>query len=151
MATELTEGPPGQVELCTFRVGDTLCGVDILRVQEINRKMDVTPVPLAPDYVLGVTNLRGRVITMVHLGGKLGLGAHPPTDQTRNVIVDSQGELIGLLVDSISDVVPADESAVEPPPANVGGALGTCFSGVVKLDGDLVNILDVETVLEDGD
>ena len=64
-----------RVELCTFSLGGNLCGVDILRVQEINRQLELTPVPLAPPYVLGVTNLRGRVITVMDLGAKIGLGS----------------------------------------------------------------------------
>lgn len=142
---------PEHLELCTFRLGDALCGVDILRVQEINRQLELTPVPQAPAYVRGVTNLRGRVITVVDLGAKLGLGEFQPGEHSRNVIVSSQGELIGVLVDEIADVVPADADAVEPPPANVGGEQGSCFSGVVKLDGTLINIVDVERALGDGE
>ncbi len=141
----------GRLELCTFRLGGALCGVDILTVQEINRHLSLTPVPQAPSYVRGVTNLRGRVITVVDLGAKLGLGAHQPGEQSRNLIVNSRGELIGLLVDRIEDVVPADQTAVEPPPSNVGGKLGSCFSGVVKRELGLIHILDLERALGDGE
>ncbi len=134
-------------QMCTFWIGDALCGVDIRCVQEINRQVDATPVPLSPPHVLGVMNLRGRVVTVVDLAAKLGLGRTRFTDETRNVIVHSQEEPVGLLVDRIADVVDVDPGAVEPAPANLGGIRGTAFQGVLRTEGSLVGILDVDAVL----
>ncbi len=134
-------------QVCTFWIGEALCGVDIRCVQEINRQVDATPVPLSPPYVLGVMNLRGRVVTVVDLAAKLGLGSTRFTDETRNVIVQSQGEPVGLLVDRIADVVDVDPETVAPAPANLGGIRGTAFQGVLRTDGALVGILDVDAVL----
>ena len=136
-----------QVELATFYVGEALCGMDILKVQEINKLMEMTTVPQAPDYVMGILNLRGQIVTIIDLGKKLGLRATELTEMSRNIIVNSKGEYVGLLVSRISDVVEADWDRVEPPPANIGGVQGKYFKGVFKTENRLVGILDVEKVL----
>lgn len=135
------------IELATFLVGDALCGMDILKIQEINKLIDMTTVPQAPDYVLGILNLRGQIITSIDLSKKLGLGETNLSDDPRNIIVNSKGEHIGLLVKKISDVVQADTDKFEPPPANMGGIQGDFFTGVYKTENKLIGILDVEKVL----
>ena len=135
------------VEMATFYVGEALCGMDILNVQEINKLMDMTTVPQSPDYVMGILNLRGQIVTIIDLGKKLNLGQTDLNDTSRNIIVNSKGEYIGLLVSRISDVVEADWDKVEPPPANIGGVQGTFFKGVFKTKERLIGILDVEKVL----
>ena len=136
------------VELATFYVGEALCGMDILKVQEINKHMEMTRVPQAPEYVLGVLNLRGKIVTIVDLGKKLELSPTELTNESRNIIVNSRDEHVGLLVDKISDVVPAKWDKVEPPPANIGGVQGKFFEGVFKTENSLIGILDVEEVLK---
>lgn len=136
------------VGLATFYVGEALCGMDILQIPEINRHMEVTRVPQAPEYVVGVLNLRGRIVTIIDLGRKLGLSRTELTDASRNIIVNSKDEHIGLLVDRIADVVQAHWDRVEPPPANIGGVQGKFFQGVFKTEDSLISILDVEKVLE---
>jgi purine-binding chemotaxis protein CheW len=137
------------VGLATFYVGDSLlCGMDILKVQEINKHTAVTCVPQAPGYVLGVLNLRGRIVTIIDLGRKLGLVHTQMSDASRNIIVNSKDEYIGLVVDRIGDVVPAHWDEVEPPPANISGIQGRYFRGVYKTEKSLINILDVEEVLK---
>ncbi len=136
------------LELATFYVGDSLCGIDILNIQEINKQVEVTLVPQSEDYVKGVLNLRGRIVTVVDLGKKLGLSPIVPDKNNRNIIVDSQSEQIGLLVDCISDVLIADSSRIESAPANIGGVKGRYFKGVFKTDTNLIGILDIEEVLK---
>jgi purine-binding chemotaxis protein CheW len=142
-----TENETGMVELATFYVGEALCGMDILKVQEINKLMEMTSVPQAPDYVMGILNLRGQIVTIIDLGKKLGLDTTELTESSRNIIVNSKGEYVGLLVSRISDVVDAVWDKVEAPPANIGGVQGRYFKGVFKTDSRLVGILDVEKVL----
>ena len=136
------------IELSTFLVGDALCGMDILTIQEINKLIDMTSVPQAPSYVLGILNLRGQIITSIDLGKKLGLGETDMSEDPRNIIVNSRGEHIGLMVRKISDVVQADKEKFEPPPSNMGGIQGEFFTGVYKTDSKLIGILDVEKVLK---
>lgn len=135
------------VELATFYVGDALCGMDILKVQEINKIMQMTKVPQAPDYVLGILNLRGQIVTIIDLGKKLGLGSTDMSLDPRNIIVNSSGGHVGLLVKRISDVVDADMQRREPAPANMGGIQGEFFNGVYKTDKELIGILNIEKVL----
>jgi purine-binding chemotaxis protein CheW len=142
-----TENETGMVELATFYVGEALCGMDILKVQEINKLMEMTSVPQAPDYVMGILNLRGQIVTIIDLGKKLGLDTTELTESSRNIIVNSKGEYVGLLVSRISDVVDADWDKVEAPPANIGGVQGTFFKGVFKTKDRLIGILDVHKVL----
>lgn len=142
-----TKTSTGSVELATFYVGDALCGMDILKVQEINKLMEMTKVPQAPDYVMGILNLRGQIVTIIDLGKKLGLTQIDINESSRNIIVNSENEYIGLLVTRIGDVVEADWQKVEPPPANIGGVQGHFFRGVFKTEDRLIGILDSERVL----
>lgn len=136
------------IELSTFLVGDALCGMDILTIQEINKLIDMTAVPQAPSYVLGILNLRGQIITSIDLGKKLGLGETDMSQDPRNIIVNSRGEHIGLMVRKISDVVQANKDKFEPPPSNMGGIQGEFFTGVYKTENKLIGILDVDKVLK---
>ena len=144
-----THNSSSSVDLAGFYVGKALCGMDILKVQEINKLMDMTKVQQAPEYVMGILNLRGQIITIIDLGKKIGLSPTRLSNQTRNIIVGLGDEYIGLLVDGISDVVCADWNKVEPPPANLGGIQGKFFQGVYKTEDSLIGILDVEEVLKE--
>jgi len=144
-----TEIHSDTVELATFYIGEALCGMDILKVQEINKLIEMTRVPQAPEYVLGILNLRGEIVTIIDLGKKLSLKSTEMSDKTRNIIVNSNGEHIGLMVEKISDVVQAEWEKVEAPPANIGGVQGKYFTGVFKTEDRLIGILDVEKVLEE--
>lgn len=135
------------LELATFYVGEALCGIDILNIQEINKQTNVTVVPQSADYVKGVLNLRGKIVSVIDLGEKIGLSPIRVHKDNRNIIVDSDDEHIGLLVDKISDVMIADPSKVEEPPANIGGIQGKYFKGVFKTETSLIGILDIEEVL----
>lgn len=137
----------GELELATFYVGGLLMGADIRQVEEINRLLDVTPVPRAPDFVVGVLNLRGEVVTVLDLGRILGMDATEIGAETRNVIVNSQDEQVGLVADRIGDVVTIPATKVDPLPANFSGPEGRFFQGVCMLDAGLLMVLDVEAVL----
>ncbi len=136
-----------ELELATFYIGDMLMGIDIRQIQEINQHLHMTPVPHAPDFVRGVVNLRGRVVTVADLSVVLGLGQAVITPRSRNVIVNSNDEQIGLLTDRIADVVTVTKHDIELPPANISGVEGRFFKGVCKLESTLLLIIDVEEVL----
>ncbi len=135
------------IELATFNIGDACCGIDILEVQEINKLIQITPVPLAPVYVKGIINLRGRIITVIDVGKRLGLANRSETGRRRNIIVRFEDEFIGLLVDSIGDVIQTERKNIEMPPANVAGVLGRYFEGIHKTEKQLVAILNLAAVL----
>jgi len=134
-------------KLALFESGNLLCGLDIVHVQEINKNIAVTVVHRAPDYVRGVINLRGEIVTVVDLRCKFGF--EPLADETEmQIVIVRQGEEnIGLLVDSVADVVLADERDVEPSPSNMAGVTGRFFQGIYKLEHSLVAILDIDELL----
>jgi purine-binding chemotaxis protein CheW len=109
----------------------------------------MTSVPQAPEYVMGIINLRGQIVTVIDLGKKLGLSAIELSESSRNIIVNSRNEHVGLMVSRISDVVEADWSKVENPPANIGSVQGIFFTGVYKTEESLIGILDADRVLID--
>jgi purine-binding chemotaxis protein CheW len=135
------------IELATFYVGDALCGMDILKVQEINKLMEMTKVPQAPEYMVGILNLRGQIVTIIDLAMKLGLGKTEVNGESRNIIINAPGEHIGLLVTSIGDVVMANPDKIEPAPANMSGIRGVFFIGVHKTEDTLIGILNINEVL----
>jgi purine-binding chemotaxis protein CheW len=137
------------LELATFYIGDTLCGIDILNIQEINRNMEITEVPQAPEYVKGVLNLRGQIVTVIDLGKKLGLSSDSTAKENRNIIVNSHDEYIGFFVDQVNDVLQADPNKIEPAPANISGVQGKYFHGVLKTESSLIGVLSVDSVLKD--
>ena len=136
-------------QFATFYVGNLLLGVDIRQVQEINRQLDVTDVPQAPECVRGVINLRGEVTTVIDLRTILGLELSEVTRTSRNLIVNSGGESIGFLVDKISDIITLRSDQINPPPTNIKGVQGRYFSGVHTLESEILVLLNVEEALAD--
>lgn len=144
-----TENKSSDLEFSTFYVGGALCGINILNIQEINKHFEITKVPQASDYIKGILNLRGRIVTIIDLGKKLGLETVSEDKDNRNIIVNSEDEHIGLLVDSIADVVLARKDDIEPAPSNIGGVKGKFFQGVLKTENQLIGILAIDEVLKD--
>jgi purine-binding chemotaxis protein CheW len=131
----------------TFYVRDALCALDAALVEEVVRLPRTTPVPHAPDYLLGVMNLRGNILSVIDLGRRLDLGAAEPGETSRVYIVRDRAELVGLLVDRAADVVELDPSAFEPPPANVRGVERKFLRAIGRTGGRLAAVLDSEAVL----
>ncbi|MFP4392986.1 MAG: chemotaxis protein CheW [Desulfohalobiaceae bacterium] len=140
------EGKSGMIQLSCFYINNVLCGVDINSVQEINKNLDLTTVPLAQDYVLGIKNLRGQIVTVLDPGLKLKLRPAQITNRSRVIIIRWKEEYVGLMVDSITDVLSAQISEIVPPPSNIKGAKGRFFQGVYKTDQELVGILDIDAL-----
>ena len=134
-------------KLVLFESGNLLCGLDIAHVQEINKNIAVTIVHRAPESVRGVINLRGEIVTVVDLRTKFGFEPLEHEDESQIVIVRQGDENIGLLVDSVSDVVVANEKDIEPPPSNLAGVTGHFFKGIYKLEHNLVAILNIDELL----
>lgn len=153
MAQALINEQPRQEQaflICTFRLGDALLGIDTQWVQEVIRPGALTVVHHSPEFILGVINLRGRIVTIIDLTRKLKLVHEPaPDDGGRIIIVDWRGEFVGLKVDRVADVIGAERGGIQPPPANVNGAQGRFFEGIYSGDGRLVAILNVEEILAD--
>jgi purine-binding chemotaxis protein CheW len=138
----------GELQLVSFNIGTEEFGVDILKVQEINRMVEITRVPQAPHYVEGVINLRGKVIPIVDLRKRFGLELKEHDKNTRIVVVDIGGNIMGMIVDSVSEVLRLPASTIEPPPEIVTGVNSEYIKGVAKLEDRLLIFLDLSRVID---
>jgi len=135
------------LQLVTFNIADDEFGVDILKVQEIIRTMEITRVPRAPEFVEGVINLRGKVIPILSLRRRFGIEPLAFDKQTRIIVVDLAGMVVGFVVDGVSEVLRISAATVEPPPAIVAGVDAEYISGVGKLADRLLILLDLNRLL----
>ena len=135
------------LQLVTFRIGEEEFGVDILLVQEIIRKMNITRVPKAPDFVEGVINLRGKVIPIIDLRKRFGLETKEYDKNTRFIVIEINDMIVGFVVDSVSEVLRIPSDTVEPPPPVVSGLDSEYISGVGKLEDRLLILLDLDRLL----
>lgn len=135
------------LQLVTFKLGDEEYAVDILKVQEVNRMVDITAVPNSIHYLEGVINLRGRVIPVINLRKKFGLDVKTLDTQSRIMVVDV-GITIGIIVDSVSEVLRISHDTVEPPPPMAGGSESEYIKGIGKLQDRLLILLDIDKLLK---
>lgn len=135
------------LQLVSFNIGEEEFGVDILKVQEINRMPEVTQVPNAPEYVDGVINLRGKVIPVIDLRRRFGIERREHDKNTRIVVVDLNGTVVGFVVDAVKEVLRIPRSVMEPPPSLTTDVNADYITGVGKLDDRLLILLDLERVL----
>ena len=139
------------LQLVTFNLGNEEYAVDILKVQEINRMAGITSLPNAPSYVEGVINLRGKVIPVINLRKRFGLDSKEMDSHSRIMVVDV-GTTIGLIVDSVSEVLRLSSDTVEPPPPmTASNGSSEYIKGVGKLEDRLLILLDIEKLLRNGD
>ena len=136
-----------QVQLVTFRIGGEEFGLDVFQVHEILRYEEPTPMPKAPAFVEGVLDVRGTLVPVVDLRKRFEVHDLRYDDDTRIVVVDFQGERLGLIVDEVTEVLRAPETAVQPPPQFVKGLAAEFIRGIVRLEGRLVVLLDLERIL----
>lgn len=137
------------LQLVSFKIGSEEYGIDILKVQEINRMPDITKVPQAPHYVDGVINLRGKVIPIINTRRKFSLEEKAQDKDTRIVVVDINGEVIGLVVDSVNEVLRIPNSIVEPPPNVTVDSGADYITGVARLEDRLLILLDLGRLVGD--
>lgn len=136
-----------EMQLVVFELGNESCGVDISRIQDINRMQQITEIPHAPDSVVGVINLRGKVIPVVDLRKKLGLPPAEHTKSTRIMVVRTGEGLIGMIVDAVSQVLRISSDSVEPPSPVLAGTDSRYLRGIAKIDEELIVLLDLDYVL----
>ena len=142
-------GQAGELlQLVSFNIGSEEFGVDILKVQEINRMVEITRVPQAPHYVEGVINLRGKVIPIVDLRKRFNMEDKEYDKNTRIVVVDISGNIMGMVVDSVSEVLRLPANTIEPPPEIVASINSEYIKGVAKLEDRLLIFLDLSKVID---
>ena len=133
----------------TFTLENEVYGINVLNVQEVQRYSEISPIPGAPNYVLGILNLRGNVITVIDTRTKFALPDHNITDDSRILILESEDQVIGLLVDSVAEVVYLKNSEIDDAP-NVGNEESSRFiQGVSNKKDTLLVLLDSDKILSD--
>jgi purine-binding chemotaxis protein CheW len=137
----------GAMLASSFELAGSLCALDTDSVEEVVRLRRITRVPHAPAYVVGILNLRGKIVTVIDLARKMGLGAAAVDDDSRLYIVRDQDALAGLLVDRAAEVIEIGEGSLEPRPANMGEAAARFIRGVARHGDRLAAVLDLEAVL----
>ena len=135
------------LQLVSFSVGHEEFGVDILKVQEINRMVEITRVPNAPDCVSGVINLRGKVIPVVDLRQRFALEKREDDKDTRIIVVELSNRVLGFVVDAVNAVLRIPRNVTEPPPPMVAGIGSEYITAIAKLEDRLLILLDLERVL----
>lgn len=140
-------GAPEYVEYVTVQVADALFGLPIDRVHDVFIPSGMTDVPLAPPEIMGLLNLRGRVVTALCLRRRLGLTDRAPDARTMAVGLEHGGEAYGLLVDSVGEVMKLSPGTHEPNPVHMDPRWTSLSRGVQRLDGHLLILLDVDAVL----
>ena len=139
------------LQLVTFSIGDGEFGVDILKVQEIIRIMEITRIPRSPEFVEGVINLRGKVVPIIDLRRRFSMVARQHDSDTRIIVIEISGVIVGFVVDAVSEVLRIPLDTVEPAPPVVAGLESDYISGVCKLHDRLLILLDLDRLLSAGD
>ena len=134
------------LQLVTFKLENGEFGVDILKVQEINRMMNITKIPNAPSFTEGVINLRGKIIPIIDLRKKLGFDSKTYDKATRIIVIELDGIVLGFVVDSVSEVLRIPRNTIEPPPSIIGGVESDYIEGVGKLEDRLLILLELKKV-----
>ncbi len=137
-----------ELQIVGFRIGNETYGVRIGAVREIVRVPEITAVPSAPEMVEGVINLRGKIIPVMDLRKRFGRGETQPSKKNRILVVELENKLIGLIVQSASEVLKIPPSEIEPPGSVFAEGDSGCITGVGKLGSRLIILLDIAKLLQ---
>ncbi|EAR09415.1 chemotaxis protein CheW [Reinekea blandensis] len=133
----------------TFRLENETYGINVMQVREVLRYNEIAPVPGAPSYVLGIINLRGNVVSVVDTRERFGLAGTEITDNTRIVILETDSQVVGILVDAVAEVVYLRQSEIETAP-NVGNEDNARFiQGVSHKNDELLILIEIKNLLTD--
>lgn len=131
----------------TMKIADQMFGVQVLTVHDVLGPQRITHIPLAPKEVAGALNLRGRIVTAIDMRVRLGLTPRPADQPGMSIVVESRNELYSLMVDSVGEVLSLSRDDYERSPATLDPRWREVSSGIFRLDGMLLVVLDVERVL----
>ncbi|HOM16045.1 MAG TPA: chemotaxis protein CheW [Thermoguttaceae bacterium] len=134
----------GSLQLVSFRLGQEEYGIEITKVQEIILMGEITHLPQTPPYIKGLINLRSTVIPIVDLRLRFGLPPQDPTEDTRIMVINVRGKIIGVIVDAVSEVLRISKEQIAPPPPTAAGKGREYLTGLVKLENRLLILLDIE-------
>jgi purine-binding chemotaxis protein CheW len=134
------------LQLVTFIIGSEEFGVEISCVHEINRMLQITKVPNAPQYVTGIINLRGRIIPVIDLRKRLGLPPKEHDNNTRIIVIEINGKTVGFTVDAVKEVIRIPQNITETPPELTTGVNSEFIKAVGKLEDRLLILLDLNKI-----
>ncbi len=135
----------------TFKLENETYGVNVMQVQEVLRYTEIAPVPGAPDYVLGIINLRGNVVTVIDTRLKFGLMPAEITDNSRIIIIEAEKQVVGILVDSVAEVVYLKASEIDDAPSVGTEESARFIQGVSNRKDDLLILVDLNKLLSDNE
>ncbi|TOG27408.1 chemotaxis protein CheW [Vibrio parahaemolyticus] len=133
----------------TFQLEEETYGINVMQVREVLRYTEIAPVPGAPDYVLGIINLRGNVVTVIDTRSRFGLMEGEVTDNTRIIVIESERQVIGILVDSVAEVVYLRSTEIDTTPSVGTDESAKFIQGVSNRDGKLLILVDLNKLLTD--
>ncbi|EHU0327578.1 chemotaxis protein CheW [Vibrio vulnificus] len=133
----------------TFQLEEETYGINVMQVREVLRYTEIAPVPGAPNYVLGIINLRGNVVTVIDTRSRFGLMEGEVTDNTRIIVIESEHQVIGILVDSVAEVVYLRSSEIDSTPSVGTDESAKFIQGVSNRDGKLLILVDLNKLLTD--
>lgn len=140
----------GSREFVTMNVGSQLCGIPVLQVHDVLGPQKITRVPLAPPEIAGSLNLRGRIVTAVDLRLRMGLEPRQDGEESMSVVVEHNGELYSLMVDSVGEVLKVPAETFEPNPATLDPTWRKYSEGVYRLKEGLLVVLHSDNLLDYG-
>ncbi|MHB1033385.1 MAG: chemotaxis protein CheW [Pirellulales bacterium] len=141
----------GSMQLVSFRLAQEEYGIEITKVREIILMGEITRVPQTPEYVKGLINLRSTVIPIVDLRLRFGLAQEEQTQDTRIMVMNVAGKMIGIIVDAVSEVLRISKEQIASPPPTVAGLGREYLTGLVKLENRLLILLDIDKILDHND
>jgi purine-binding chemotaxis protein CheW len=133
----------------TYHLGDEIYGINVMQVQEVLRLTEIAPVPGAPEYVLGIINLRGNVVTVIDTRTRFGLQYQEPDERARIIIVEVSGNVIGMLVDAVAEVVYLHQSEIDTAPNVSNDDSSRFIQGVCNRDENLLILVEVNKLLSE--
>ncbi len=136
----------GENKFISFKIDDQAFCVDIMAVREIRCWAKPTPIPHAPHYVNGIINLRGTVLPIIDLGARLGMATTTPTVSTVTIVVQIADQMIGLMVDAVSDILSLKDDVLLPTPDIATETSKSFFKGVAALEGSMIRVIDLATL-----
>ena len=156
MATDIAETPQvesafakahGTLQLVSFKLAEEMYGIEITKVREIILITEITRIPQTPHYVKGLINLRSAVIPVIDLRAKFALPEGELTDESRIMVLQAHGKTIGIVVDAVNEVLRVKHEQIAPPPPTVAGMERDYLTGLVRLDKELLILLDIDKIL----
>ncbi len=135
-------------QFVSINIGEQTFGIPVMLVHDVLGPQRITPIPLAPSEVAGSLNLRGRIVTAIHVRRRLGLDPLPPKEQTMSIVVEHHGELYSLIVDSVGEVLNLDAADFEAHPPTMSPRVREVSAGIYRLSDSLLVVLDVSNLLD---